>query len=393
MNDSFAWLQETPARTLLDAFETAGSELRFVGGCVRDSVLGRPIQDIDACTPTPPEQVMGLLADAHIKTIPTGIAHGTITAIIEGTPIEITSLRKDTACDGRHATVVYTDAYEEDAARRDFTMNALYCDRAGQLTDFFGGIGDAQKGRVCFIGEPEARIQEDALRMLRLFRFQAHYGQEPLQNKALEACRTHAPMLEQLSGERIQQEMLKLLAAPEPYAALEALQRAKLGAYLWECARPLDALTRIGAAEAMLRKKPDAILRLSCILEEPEDAAWVAERWRLSKRDSTRLQQLLTPSPWKDLKRHIVEEGAAPTADRIARNYALGQMDDTTLYHAADVVLHWKIPAFPVSGKDLIARDVDEGEALGNTLETLRLRWIESQYRLGKEELLESLNQ
>jgi poly(A) polymerase len=219
-----SWLQQSPVRALIAAFAAVGSPLRFVGGCVRDSLLDRPVKDIDAATPAIPPQVITLLEKSGIKAIPTGIAHGTVTAVIENKHVEITTLRRDAQCDGRHASVEFSDDWREDAARRDFTMNALYLSPQGELFDYFGGLDDARHGRVRFIGEPASRIREDGLRVLRFFRFYAWFGRGAPDAAALEACVAERGMIKRLSGERIQKEMLTLLAAPGPVPALRAMQ-------------------------------------------------------------------------------------------------------------------------------------------------------------------------
>jgi poly(A) polymerase len=225
-----AWLNDAKTRTLLAAFGDV--PLRFVGGCVRDAVMGRNVGDIDCATPAKPEEVVALLEAADIKAVPTGLAHGTITAVIDSKPFEITTLRKDVACDGRHAEVEYTDDWQQDALRRDFTMNALYCDAHGEVFDYTDGVDAARAGRIQFIGDAEARIREDGLRILRFFRFFATHGLGAPDTTALKACAAHKAMLADLSGERIQQEMLKLCAAESPYAALEAMQQGDVLAAL-----------------------------------------------------------------------------------------------------------------------------------------------------------------
>ena len=198
-------MNEASVRTLLDALADGGIAARFVGGCVRDWVLGRPISDIDIAVDKPPETVMKALEAADIKVVPTGLKHGTVTAIVKSRPFEITTLRRDVETDGRHAIVAFTDDWREDASRRDFTFNALYADRAGTIYDYFDGQTDLKAGRVRFIGDPEQRIAEDRLRVLRFFRFHARFGKPPFDGPSFDACRRNAATVNGLSGERVAQ--------------------------------------------------------------------------------------------------------------------------------------------------------------------------------------------
>src|SRR5713226_4802519 len=203
-----SWMIEAPTRAVLAALGAGGAVVRFVGGCVRDALLGRAIGDIDIATPDLPETVLTLLEAASIKAVPTGIAHGTITAVVPPRHFEITSLRRDVETFGRHARVAFTDDWAADAARRDFTMNALFLDAEGQVFDPVGGLEDLRAGRVRFVGDAEARIREDVLRLLRFYRFHAHYGRGEADEAARAACRALAHLLPGLSGDRIAAELL-----------------------------------------------------------------------------------------------------------------------------------------------------------------------------------------
>src|SRR6202043_3407136 len=210
------WMGEAATRAVLRALGAEGGAARFVGGCVRDALLGRAIGDIDIATPLAPEEVMRRLEAAAIKAVPTGIAHGTVTAVVPPRHFEITTLRRDVETFGRHARVAFTDDLAADAARRDFTMNALFLDADGNLFDPMGGLPDLRAGRVRFVGNAETRIREDVLRLLRFYRFHAHYGSGEADTAARAACRDLAHLLPTLSGERVAAETLKLLAAPDP---------------------------------------------------------------------------------------------------------------------------------------------------------------------------------
>ena len=393
MTQGFAWLETPAVQALLRHYGDAGEELRFVGGCVRDSVLGLPVHDIDACSPCPPERAMTFLKEAGVKVIPTGIDHGTITAVIDGQSFEVTTLRKDIETDGRHAVVSYTLDYAEDAARRDFTMNALYCDGEGTLTDFHNGIADAKAGRVTFIGDASARIQEDALRILRFFRFSATHGRTALDDDALEACAKHAPMLQQLSGERVQHEMLKLLTAKAPSAALEALHMTGASKQLWQRDLSLHALGKLLTHESMLRKKPDAIVRLAALLPSQNNVQWLCERWKLSKRDARRLKDLVEHKEegLANIKRSIFEEGNALTIDRMLMALAGNKASKRHVEDNLHTLLEWQAPPFPITGKILKEHGVAEGPKMGDILAVLREKWIASDYSADASELLDSL--
>ncbi|MEM9682546.1 MAG: CCA tRNA nucleotidyltransferase, partial [Pseudomonadota bacterium] len=239
------WMVAPETVAVLDALEHAGAEARFVGGCVRDSLIGRQVGDIDIATDAVPERVTEALQAADIRAIPTGIDHGTITAVANGVPFEITTLRRDVETFGRHATVAYTDDWIEDAARRDFTINALSLGRDGTLFDPFGGEADLRAGRIRFVGDARARIQEDVLRLLRFFRFHAYYGRNGLDADGLAACREFATRLSGLSAERIWTELRRLLLAPEPTFVLREMGASDILAEILPEARLFDGLERL----------------------------------------------------------------------------------------------------------------------------------------------------
>src|SRR6478672_10767184 len=223
------WLTASSTRAVMAALEAAGGPgcARFVGGCVRNALIGAPVDDIDIATTLKPEETDKAIRAAGLKAVPTGIAHGTVTAVTERTPFEITTLRRDVSTDGRNATVAFTDDWAEDAARRDFRLNALYADASGEVFDPTGhGVSDAAEGRIVFVGEARTRIREDYLRILRFFRFYAWYGRGEPDAEAMAACAALAEGMTRLSAERVSKEMLKLLAAPDPRRAVAAMREA-----------------------------------------------------------------------------------------------------------------------------------------------------------------------
>ncbi|HYJ51678.1 MAG TPA: CCA tRNA nucleotidyltransferase [Allosphingosinicella sp.] len=344
-------------------------ETRFVGGCVRDTLLGLEVSDVDLATCLTPQTVLARLERARIKAVPTGIAHGTITAVIGGAPVEVTTLRRDVSTDGRRATVAFTDDWREDAARRDFTINALSANPAdGAVFDYFAGMDDLAARTVRFIGEPLQRIAEDHLRILRFFRFHARFGSGEPEPAGLEACAARANDLMALSRERIADELLKLLALPDP-APTAALMVAR-GIF-----RPVlpeidsaDRLAALVAAERGAGIAPEAIRRLAALVPaDPEVAADIAARLRLSKRLARRLvsaarTELETP----ELLAYRI--GAAETIDRFLLHAGAPPPDLAALEI-------WKRPRLPVGGGDLVAMGLEAGPAVAATLQAIERDW------------------
>src|ERR1700730_37001 len=275
-----AWMDEPPVRTLLAALARGGIAARFVGGCVRNTVLGRPGDDIDIAVDKPPGTGMRAAGGADLRVVPPGLKHGTVTAIVKGRPFELTTLRRDVETDGRRAVVAFTDDWLEDAKRRDFTINAMYADPDGTIWDPFAGRADLLAGRVRFIGDPDQRIAEDHLRILRFFRFYAWFGKPPLDGAGFDACRRNAGRLSSLSAERVAKELLRLLAAPAPADAVEALAEAgALDHWLPEYAGTACLRALIAREDAA-----DPLRRLAAILTPPAEA--VAKRLKLSTQAS-----------------------------------------------------------------------------------------------------------
>lgn len=387
------WMEAAATRAVLAALQARGQKVRFVGGCVRDALLGLPVNDVDIATPDPPERVVALLQDAGLKAVPTGIEHGTITAVAAGQPFEITTLRRDEKTFGRHAQVAFTDDWKADAARRDFTMNALSCDGEGRIWDYFGGVADARAGRVRFVGSARQRIAEDYLRLLRFFRFLARYGRGEPDGEALSAAAEAAPELARLSGERVRDELLKLLAAPDPVPTLSLMHRHRILASELPEAGPPDRLRRLLA----LRPDADPLLRLAALLTcDGQGAASVAQRLRLSNAERDRLILLQSrPRPIQPkmdpqaLRRQLYRLGAAAVGDLLLLAAAEEGRGSEALAPALAQVAAWQPRTFPVKGRDLLALGAERGPALGRLLRDLENWWIEGDFAADQATLLE----
>jgi poly(A) polymerase len=381
------WLAAPASRRVLEALTAGGRPARFVGGCVRDGLLGlnQAGRDLDLATPEPPERVMELLQTAGFKTIPTGLAHGTVTAVTDAQRFEITTLRRDVATDGRHATVAFTDDFEADAARRDFTINAMSCDGDGRLFDYFDGRADLAAGRVRFVGPAAARLGEDFLRILRFFRFLAHYGRPPADAEALRACAAAAPEIAQLSGERVQAEMRKLLEAGDPLPALGLMQESGVLAHVVPGAPAPERLARLLA----MAPEADWLLRLAALLRGQADAAnQVAWRWRLSSRDAERLLMLAenplpplrAPPPARRQALHRL--GAERYADLVRLAAAEDSSDaGAALAEALAESRRWQQKALPITGHDVLGLGVPTGPVVGQILAQVEDWWIAQDFR------------
>jgi poly(A) polymerase len=392
------WLDWPETQTLMRALQKHSDQVRFVGGAVRDALLEKEVQDVDLATSLKPEQLMGVLKAAGIVVIPTGLKHGTITAKIGHRHFEITTLRRDTACDGRHATVEYTDDWQEDAKRRDFTMNALYMNFSGEVTDYTGGIGDAKSGHVKFIGDAEARIKEDYLRILRFFRFFAYYGTSPANEAALVACAQNAGGIEGLSGERLQHEMFKLLAAENPYLVLRLMEKTGVLAVVFGGKSPdILALEKLHPSESALGELAEIETRLALMLDASAIPS-ICTRWKLSGASREMLELIHTHLPvMEEVANNVAGQkkllrtlGITPFRQLVLAASVLCSKISTIQAHAIFALTdNWTPPEFPVNGKILKAHGVQEGVAMGSTLKALEKAWEDSNYTLSKQDLLE----
>lgn len=362
---------------LMEVLAAAEGETRFVGGCVRDTLLGLPVSDVDLATRLQPQDVLDRLRAASIKAVPTGLAHGTVTAVIAGRPVEVTTLRRDVSTDGRRATIAYTDDWREDAARRDFTINALSADPVdGAVHDYFDGLADLEKRRVRFIGDPLVRIAEDHLRILRFFRFHARFGRGAPDQAALEACTARANDLMALSRERIADELLKTLALPEPVEAARLMvERGILRPVLPEI-EEAAGLERLVEAERIAGIAPSAIRRLAALLPaDAELANRVAARLRLSKKAAKRLA-LAAERAIAAPQRLAFRIGTESAIDRLL---LAGQADgEVAALHA------WQPPRLPLSGRDLIAMGLVAGPVVARTLRQVEREWEEAGFPADK---------
>ncbi len=375
------WRRRSGLPVLLTVLGAEQGETRFVGGCVRDTLLRMDVNDVDLATRLDPAEVVKRLNEAGIKAVPTGLAHGTITAVIAGRPVEVTTLRRDVATDGRRATIAYTRDYKEDAARRDFTINALSADPvSSELFDYFNGLDDLAARRVRFIGEPLVRIAEDHLRILRFFRFHARFGGGSPDEEGLEACARRDNDLMALSRERIADELLKLLALPDPEPTIALMiQREILKPVLPEV-QGSERLERLVAAEASAGIAPDSIRRLAALLPVDRDVAGaVAARLRLSKRLSSRLISAADESIEDP---HILawRIGSEEAIDRLLLHSNL-QQDIAFLQR-------WRRPQLPIGGGDLIAMGLAPGPAVARTLRAVEEEWARSGFDRDRERVL-----
>lgn len=363
-----AWRRQPGVDRLAAALGSGNA--RFVGGAVRDTLLGLPVTDVDVATPHAPEQVVALLEDAGIKAVPTGIAHGTITAVSSGAVIEVTTLRRDVSTDGRRATVAFTDDWREDAARRDFTINALYADpQSGQIFDYFGGLADLEARQIRFIGDPLQRIAEDHLRILRFFRFLARFGDTP-DEAALDACTARANDLMALSRERIRDELLKLIVAPDAVPVLQLMiERGILIPVVPEIDMAgVERLTALAGNEAAAGLAADPIRRLAAIL--PTDVATneaVGARLKLSKAERQALTSAIRPD---------FVEGPLALAYRIGPERALDRLLVAGDVAGAMAAMAWTPPRLPLSGGSLIGRGLSKGPDVAKALRRIEDRWI-----------------
>lgn len=384
-----SWMTDQASRAVMTALK---GDARYVGGCVRDTLINRPIGDIDIATPLFPEEVMRRLAAAKIKAVPTGIAHGTITAVTDKRPFEITTLRRDVETFGRQARVAFSADWKEDSARRDFTMNALYLNGEGEVFDYHNGVRDLRAGKVRFVGDPATRIREDVLRLLRFYRFHAWYGRGEADEAARAACRASAPLLPTLSGERVQAEILKLLRAKNPGPSLALMQEDGVLARILPKTRDLEALTRLTKLEPPSKSGADAIRRLAALIAD--DAEGLARKLKFSNADRERLVALMAPVALSDdaveQRKLLYRLGRDLYIDRVLVTAAVSG-EIALVKKLLGAAAKWKPVAFPLRGADIAAAGVAEGPAIGTLLGEIEAWWEEGDFKATRKACLEEL--
>jgi poly(A) polymerase len=385
------WMVEPATRAVLTALSAGGVEARFVGGSVRDALLGSAIGDIDIATPAPPERIIELLQKCGIKVVPTGLAHGTVTAVVPPRHFEITTLRRDVETYGRRARVAFDADWSADAARRDFTINAIFLSPDGTIDDPVGGLADLQARRVRFVGDPATRIAEDVLRLLRYYRFEARFGTGAGDPEARAACRAAAHLLPTLSGERVSQELVRLLATQDPIPVLQMMREDRVLTVALPEARRLERLRQMIAIEPAV----DPLRRLASLVEvDGEGAVALAARLRFSNAWRDRLHGLAPPwslDPWGDVRaqrRALYQLGAERYRDLALLQAAEGEMARSRLAELLDLASGWTPPMFPLAGRDVTALGISPGERVGRLLAAVHDWWEEGDFSADRAQCL-----
>ena len=414
------WMTAPETRDLMKALKAGNIEARFIGGCVRDSILKRPVRDIDIATPTEPEKVMSVLEQAGVKVIPTGIEHGTITAIINKHHFEITTLRIDVETDGRRATVAFTDDWTVDAARRDFTINTMSATEDGDIFDPYGGLDDLGRGSVRFVGIAENRINEDVLRMLRFFRFYAEYGKPPMNSEALVACRKLAPRLKELSGERVRGELLRILMAPNPADTI-TLMKAEI--ILKQILPEAGDVGRLRSLAWLIERgiilndiETDPVRRLGALIKpgtSKNDVDNVCSRLKFSNRERKHLLMMVCPpktmsslsinsaSSEKEIRRACYHLGKDLVADKALIEWA-GEISTSPHQkpgrsekweNVLAAITAWQQVRFPLQGRHGIELGMEPGPELGRVLGIIEQWWADGDFRANEKGCIEQLRQ
>ena len=386
------WLEKGPLARLLDVLDADGEEARVVGGAVRNTLMELPVGEVDVATTGMPDETMRRATKAGFNPVPTGIEHGTVTVVVEGKPFEVTTLREDVETFGRHAKVRFGRDWKKDALRRDFTINALFLARDGTVSDFAGGLKDIEAGRVRFIGEADARIREDYLRILRFFRFHAAYGRGALDAAGLAACIRARAELASLSRERIRAELLKLLAAKHAVPTLAIMSEVGLLIDVLGGVPLLASFANLMKVEEVLRLEPDAVRRLGALaIFVVEDAERLRERLRLANAEFRRLQSMgdrwwqVSPAGGEQTARMLLYRlGAEAFRDRALLAFARSpaKASDQTWRDLVGLPMRWTPPKFPLAAKDFLDRGIAKGPALGAAIARAETRWIESGFPL-----------
>ncbi len=398
------WLGRRATRAVFAALTAEGAEARAVGGAIRNALMGTPVKDVDIATTALPADVMRLAAKAGLHAIPTGIEHGTITVVAHHVPFEVTTLRRDVETFGRHARVTFTTDWAEDARRRDFTMNALYCTSDGTVHDPLGGYADLVARRIRFIGDARERIREDFLRTLRFFRFLAEYGDAAAPDPdGLAAAVAEKAGLANLSGERIRAELLRLLAAPGAVAAIGAMQQSGLLEPVLGATGNMEALRRLVAIEQALGRTPDPVLRLAALtLGGTQSPADLQQRLRLSTAETTRLAHAAAADPAFDpraaepaAQAFIYRHGPEAFVDGAVMDWVRSKDAPDVRARGERVRLtqRWSAPVLPVRGADVLARGVDAGPKVGRVVAAFEAWWIAAGYPSDPKKIADKLDE
>lgn len=399
------WINAPATRAVMNVLTADGGAARFVGGCVRNALIGVPVEDIDIATPLTPEEVSRRVKAAGMTAVPTGIEHGTVTAVVHTTPqhadtFEITTLRRDVSTDGRRASVAFSTDWEEDARRRDFTINAIYAESDGEVRDVIGGLDDLQARRVRFIGDPAQRIAEDYLRILRLFRFHASYGHGDIDAEGLRACAAAKDQIKTLSGERIQKEMLRLLASEGVAPVLRTMAASGILSEVLPGTLQFDRLQALCHADAEHYFEGDGLLRFGALLSDVAQAREAATRWRLSNADRARLVGMMTVPvkivsylSIREVRRALYRHGPASFKDWARLKWAEDPKVSNGVQWRALLALAdgWVRPVFPLKGPDVMAAGVPEGPLVGRVLGEVEEWWIDADFTDDEFSLAERL--
>lgn len=395
------WMTSSSARRVMAALEgVKPGSARFVGGCVRNALLGQPVADIDIATSLTPDRVEKAMLAAGIAVHPTGIEHGTLTVVADHQPFEVTTLRRDVETDGRRAVVAFTEDWAEDAQRRDFRMNALYTALDGELFDpTGGGLDDIAQRRIVFVGDAETRIREDYLRILRFFRFFAWYGQGAPDAVGLAACQKLKQGLASISAERIWMETKKLLSAPDPMPSMAAMETSGVLGQLFPQSRGLDLLRQLVALESAANLAPEPMVRfLALFWKGAKAVVSVTADLKMSNDESQRLRWAvqndapiragMTPAAMRGA---LYKSGIGVFRDRVLLQWAQDLASSAAWRQLYDEASGWQRPVLPVTGEDLLERGMPEGPSVGAGLRKLETYWIDSDFTLTRDDLLSKI--
>ena len=385
-------------QSVMQALLENGGDARFVGGCVRNALVNRPVTDIDIATPLLPEEVMERLKNHKIAYAPVGLKHGTVTAIVDGWPFEITTLRLDVQTFGRHAEVKFTDDWKTDASRRDFTFNAMSATIDGDIFDPFGGIGDLRQGIVRFVGNPDKRIEEDVLRILRFFRFYAHFGRGQPDEEAIKACTAAAKDVAKLSAERIRSEVLKLLDSDHCPSVWQIMVGCGVVTHFLPEATNISALENLVQLETKFDSPAFALRRLAALLEvTPAGLQHVLKQLKLSNDQAAQLTAMMNPDGGVtlDISSHAAHRLVYKNGNDAVRNQILltaarsGEKDGVKRLY--DIATGFRPPAFPLRGDDVIKLGRKPGPDIGRVLELIEEWWVDEDFKPDREACLERL--